>query len=215
MHLFLSLLLGLVSLAQCAPQSNPLPPFMSMSLGFRLVVNVSDTRGPGGIYHGRDMHALSLSDNRLIAAIVPRTVSGAVFYLSTRNVTSGARAVMSEFSAGPDHSFSVQTAVANKPLTFAEGPYGHASWAFMKEGFPEFWPGVSLLACTEKMPFGSNDSVEADVDFLKADPGSDDSGCVWVRILAECATLPDVPEGSMAAAYRSTAEEVKCYKSLP
>lgn len=185
----------------------PLPPFLSLSRGFRLVVNVSDTRGPGGIYHGRDIHTLNTAGDILIAAL--KSVPGAAFYLSTRNITSGARAVMSEFSAGPNHLYSVQVPVVAEAITFAESAQGHA-WV-RKEGFPEFRPEASLAARTEKVLFGNG--MKAEVDLLRPDTGR--KGCVSVRVFAECAVLPEVPEGSVAWAYRQGAEDVKCHKSLP
>jgi len=224
----ISILLALASAASAAsiPRALTYPP-LSTSKGFYLVANISDPAMDldppvhGQFFEGAHVGA---GLNRAVLA----ADYGRVFYQSaTKDDTShrvdtlfdmgtppfpGSIGV-EETGVGDDnrkHEINANAGLSHSNIVFSdpkETGYAFVDPAavFGEEGF--------FAACREGIPYYQNtifntvNWISGDVEDAALFPG-----CVPITLLPQCASLPPLPEGSMAS--HEYAQDIQCYEEV-
>jgi hypothetical protein len=230
---------GLAAITFASPIEPPSYPPTLTSKGFRLVINVTDvTKDFSPSINGREIHSLHQQSSFSRATAGAGPGEGNIFYqyphVDPNNRFAEFQSVLLT-ELGPNtaglqiaNTSSPDAVKAGMTMNFGSGTMGvmlavggYYAWVhpFEYSGVPE-----SFVVCNETIDWISRDESEKflALDYLRYSWNDDHTefalhvpqGCAPVNLLAQCDSLPDVPNDSPAVPFHKLAQDVRCYENI-
>ncbi|KAM0278478.1 hypothetical protein ACHAQH_005145 [Verticillium albo-atrum] len=219
-------LVGLAGLTTASPLAarQVSYPEKSKSLGFTLVVNVTDPASDfcESINH-YTLSSIHVGAGQALAAI--STDSARVWYLNgTQQEISESQGTVVTDGGTPPFPNGIDIAEAEDSVSAVRVDAGDGTKGVQLANFPDPYTYLtaplagSYLVCNESVPYYQGRKflllkhAETEVDEDGEIESNVPEDCVAVRLLPQCADLEDLPEGAIAS--HAFANEVGCYDNV-